>query len=89
MTAMQKRCYDASLLAVAATAYISGRPSNYLKSSPSDMAHRSGRWLHANGYAPPSACRSGRGYKMVLKSGPSDVVLDFAQDSENPQRVQS
>jgi hypothetical protein len=87
MTAMQKQAYNASLLCGAATAYVSGRPSPYIKSSPADMAYRTGLWLHANGFAPPSAVRAGRGYRIVAKSGPSEVVLDFGADSESPKRI--
>ncbi|MGH8758107.1 MAG: hypothetical protein ACREVW_01105 [Burkholderiales bacterium] len=71
----------------ARNAYIGGLASPYFVSSPLDMAHRVGLYLHRHGFPRPDVVSMSRGYKVRAKTGGIEVVLDFAKDSTAPVRV--
>lgn len=68
----------------ARNAYISGLPSSFLLTSPLDMAHRVGLWLHAHGYSVPREVRMSRGYKVRVRTPERELILDFGADSKSP-----
>lgn len=71
----------------ARNAFLSGQPSAFMWSSALDMAHRTGLWLHTQGFMVPSMVRMSRGYKVRAKSGAVEVILDFGPDSKSPVRI--